>query len=561
MPAVKRKRLTPLQKLRKEYNFWKRRHNKTEMARLEEEIKIRQEKEKTYRENRKYNQMIAEASKGVESEISYLPTNDEEDAQFKEDAKKNGVDFEEIERNPGVYAEILKSSLIDFITVFYQYSTHQKFSVQPFHNEICKKLEDIVFERNTKKNLYIGVPPRHGKSTMSYLFLAWCYTHNKNCNFILTSCNEKLSKQFSANIKSIIETPLYKKLFGIYLDPDNSSKDIWQVDGGGLFRACTLKGAVIGFGAGTLEGFGGALIIDDFMKASDAGSEIIKSDVVRLYQDSLKTRLNNHEKTPIIILAQRLDCDDLVGWIKKNEPDEWDFLEIPALRDNETAIWPQRISVNVLIRMREREPQKFWAQYQQSPKPRGGSVIKGEWFKYYSLQEQLSFRRVFLTADTAFKTNQWNDYSAFGIWGSMHTREFNRLYLLDMEHGKFEAADLSLVVRRFIARYANRYGPLKALYIEDKASGIQLIQDLKRELHIPVIGIKVLADKYTRVCEATPRIMAGDIWLPEGPENPISRKLISECEAFCADMTHKHDDMVDMMAHAIKCGFIQRGLW
>lgn len=561
MPEVKKKRLTPLQKLRKEYNFWKRRHNKTEMARLEDEIKIRQEKEKTYRENLKYNKMIAEASKGVETEVSYLPVNDEEDEQFKENARKNGVDFEEIERNPALYAEILRSSLIDFITVFYQYSHNSKFSVQPFHHKICEKLEDIVLGRNKKKNLYIGVPPRHGKSTISYLFLAWCYTRQKNSNFILTSCNEKLSKQFSSDIKAIIESPLYKKLFGIYLDPDNSSKDIWQVAGGGLFRACTLKGAVIGFGAGTLEGFGGALIIDDFMKASDAGSEIVKSDVVRLYTDSLKTRLNNQEKTPIIIIAQRLDCDDLVGWIKKNEADEWDFLEIPALGDDDRAIWPQRISANVLIKMREREPQKFWAQYQQSPKERGGSVIRGEWFRFYSLQEKPVFRRVFLTADTAFKTNQWNDYSAFGIWGSMLTKEFNRLYLLDMEHGKFEAADLVSVLKRFISRYGNRHGALRAIYIEDKASGIQLIQDLKREIHIPVIGVKVLTDKYTRVCEATPRIMAGDVWLPEGPDNPISRKLISECEAFCADMSHKHDDMVDMMTQAIKCGFLQRGLW
>ncbi len=562
MAKKRNKKMTPLQSLRREYQFYKQRHNSEEMARIESLIEEYKTKEKRYRENRKYNEILKKQKlydACVEPKL--LPENEVQEEEFNEKARANGVDFKKIENNPTLYASILRSSLLDFVTVFYQYTQNERFEYRPFHGEIIKSLEDFVFERNEKKNLYIGIPPRHSKSTISYLFLAWSYTHNKNCNFILTSVNDKLSQKFSSDIMKVISSPLYQKLFNLPLDDSVASKDIWQIKNGGSFRACTLKGAVIGFGAGTLDGFGGALIIDDFMKAADANSENAKREVENLYTDSLKTRLNNQEKTPIIIIAQRLAYDDLIAWIKNNEPDDWKFIEIPALDENENAIWPKRISAKVLIEMREKEPQKFWAQYQQEPKPLGGSVIRGEWFQFYNPKDRLQFRRIFMTADTALKANTWNDYSAFGIWGAMQTRDYSRLYLLDLLHGKYEAADLEGVVRKFISKYNNRYGRISAIYIEDKASGVQLVQDLKRSLSLPVIPLKVQVDKYTRVCEATPRIQAGDIFLPDGPQDLISRKVISECECFCADMSHKHDDIVDMMVHAIKCGFMRRGLF
>ena len=69
------------------------------------------------------------------------------------------------------------------------------------------------------------------------------------------------------------------------------------------------------------KGFGGALIIDDFLKADNYKSAVEKENCIDIYMNTLKSRLNNPE-TPIIIIAQRLAKDDLIGWIEENEPND-----------------------------------------------------------------------------------------------------------------------------------------------------------------------------------------------------------------------------------------------
>ena len=58
MAKKRNKKLTPLQSLRREYQFYKQRHNSEEMARIESLIEEYKTKEKRYRENRKYNEIL-----------------------------------------------------------------------------------------------------------------------------------------------------------------------------------------------------------------------------------------------------------------------------------------------------------------------------------------------------------------------------------------------------------------------------------------------------------------------------------------------------------------------
>jgi predicted phage terminase large subunit-like protein len=88
------------------------------------------------------------------------------------------------------------------------------------------------------------------------------------------------------------------------------------------------------------------------------------------------------------------------------------------------------------------------------------------------------------------------------------------------------------------------------LFIEDKASGQQLIQDFKR-IGLPVRPIEVTKDKLTRVEEVLDYIAAGLVHLPENRAYGNNNILLSECEAFSRDMSHKHDDIVDTLVHLI----------
>jgi predicted phage terminase large subunit-like protein len=115
----------------------------------------------------------------------------------------------------------------------------------------------------------------------------------------------------------------------------------------------------------------------------------------------------------------------------------------------------------------------FSRQYQQNPVPLGGAIVKVAWLKYYEPGEQpAKFSAVIQSWDTANKSGELNDYSVCTTWGVIEKKYF----LLDVCRKRLDYPDLKREVKRL--RYLHR--PNKIL-IEDKASGTQLIQELKAE--------------------------------------------------------------------------------
>ena len=455
--------------------------------------------------------------------------------------------------NKAESAALLRTSLKCFISVFHYYVFRRQFIFKPFHDEIIEKLENLVFDRAEKKNLYIGIAPRFGKSQIMQYFICWCYCINKSCNFIMTSYGDKLVLKFSGQSKSIIESDIYTKLFGLKCVKDTTAKDLWKIDGGGEFRASSLGGTLTGFGAGTTQDtFGGALIIDDFLKADNYKSSTEKQNCIDVYTNTLKSRLNN-PNTPIIIIAQRIAKDDLIGWIEENETDDWDFFVLPTLDNEDKSIWEDKMPTHTLLRMRDTNPFLFYSQYQQEPIILGGSVIKEEWFRFYPTYNNVQFNRLFITADTALKVKEANDFTAIGLWG-LTTK--NELYLIDLLHGKWEAPDLERQFITFWNKWRNGINGCKTngAYIEDKASGTGLIQSIKYK-GVPVIPYEPEKDKLTRVMDVSPYIESGLLYLPMNKEFETSKKLISECTAFTADDSHSHDDIVDCMTLALNIAY------
>ncbi len=77
----------------------------------------------------------------------------------------------------------------------------------------------------------------------------------------------------------------------------------------------------------------------------------------------------------------------------------------------------------------------FLSQYQQEPIAEGGNVIKRDYFRYYPTSSQINYKRVLISADTAMKVKEHNDYSVFIAGG---VTDDNRLHVLDIvrENGK-----------------------------------------------------------------------------------------------------------------------------
>ena len=427
----------------------------------------------------------------------------------------------------------------------------------------CIEVEDGIYLVGKK------LKPTHN-SSICQMYCAWSYMLNPHSNCIYTSYSDDLTSSFSKDIRAIIESDAFKTLTGIKLNKAKSGADYWATSLGGGFRAASMGGSITGFGAGVSgDEFGGALIIDDPNKASSVKSQAELQNVVDYFNNTLKSRLNNQARTPIILIMQRLGLEDLTGYLLENEKDSWDIIKLQGLNeDTGEALWEEKYPAEELLKLKKINPFVYYGQYQQEPIVIGGSVLKTEWFRYYNPREHYDYQYTFVTSDTAQKKGEANDYTVFSFWGKTFD---NRLHWLDMVRGKFEADELREQVKLCWNKWTSSEISPYGFYIEDKSSGIGVLQELRKTFPMPLLPIVrarrkddegkwLAADKFSRCMTAAPYIANGWVYLPNGEKDDISSQLLSECAAFRADLSHKHDDMCDCLFDAIDVAFGSTGL-
>ena len=420
----------------------------------------------------------------------------------------------------------------------------------PHHKIVCDALMRVF--NGECKRLIINIPPRYSKTELVLNWIAWCLGRVPDSEFILTSYSAALAINNSWTARELVLHEAYQEIFpAVQLRHDKAGAHDWRTTSGGVVYAAGAGGTITGYGAGKHRaGFGGAIVIDDPHKPDEATSDVIRQGVLDWFTNTLESRKNDPANTPIVLIMQRLHEKDLAGWLAVNgNGEQWEHICLPALSDDEsTALWPEKHTVEMLKQMRDANPYVFSGQYQQRPSPLGGGLLKGAWFKRYRVLPRILFRAIY--ADTAQKTKEHNDYSVFQCWGK---GEDGNAYLIDQIRGKWEAPELKRRATDFwnkhIAQDPVQYGGLRAMKVEDKASGTGLIQDLSVSSSIPVLPIERDKDKLTRVMDIAGYVEAGRCYIPE--EASWVGDFVAECEGFTPNDTHEHDDQIDPMCDAI----------
>jgi predicted phage terminase large subunit-like protein len=180
----------------------------------------------------------------------------------------------------------------------------------------------------------------------------------------------------------------------------------------------------------------------------------------------------------------------------------------------------------------------FAGQYQQAPSPLGGGLVKAAWFRHYAPGElPESFERIVQSWDTASKATELSDFSVCTTWGI----KGHDLYLLDVVRRRMEYPELKRAVRE----HHERFRPSVVL-IEDKASGIQLIQELIGEGLHAVTRYQPQLDKIMRMHAQTAMIENGFVRVPD--EATWLAQYLHELWVF---PNGKHDDQVDSTAQML----------
>jgi predicted phage terminase large subunit-like protein len=448
-----------------------------------------------------------------------------------------------------MYTEILRRDFSAFVHRSFLELNGQTPFLSNWHLEVLvAKLEDV--RQGRCRRLIINIPPRHLKShTTTIAFPAWLLGHDPSKRILTVCYAQDLSDKLARDSRALMTSPFYQALFDTRLSPDRQAVGEFETTEGGYRFSSSVGGVVTGRGADII-------IVDDPMKADDAVSDVRRNSLNEWYDNTLRSRLNSQDQGAIIVVMQRLHADDLVAHVQEHE--EWDVVSFPAIAVQDTdydiltpygrriihrregeVLQPALLSQATLETLRQTmTAYHFAAQYQQNPTPREGNMVKAEWLKFYEPgSEPATFDRTFQSWDTANKAGELNDYSVCTTWGVKRAANEKSYYLLDVFRKRLNYPELKRAVVDLHRRF-----PESIVIIEDKASGTQLVQELKQEggILIKAYSPPTGTDKELRVDAQSISFETGRVFLRRPA--PWLSDYIAELTGF---PNTKYDDQVD----------------
>jgi predicted phage terminase large subunit-like protein len=457
------------------------------------------------------------------------------------------------------YLPVLRNDFYSFAErCFYELNPQTPLVSAPYIEMIASKLE--ACRQGRCKRLIINLPPRSLKSHLaSVAFPAWWLAHRPSEEVVCVSYAQDLSDKFARDSRRIMNSRWFRAVFPVRLADRTAVADFMTTEQGVRF-ATSVGGQFTGRGADVI-------IIDDPMKPDEALSETQRKSTLEWFDNTLRSRLNHKAEGCIIIVMQRLHQDDLVSHVLEQEP--WEVLALPAIAERtEThliqsplgnsvyrrsvgeVLHPARESLETIKKMRKTISEyTFASQYQQNPTPVSGNLVKREWLRYYQPgEEPARFERIVQSWDTANKASELSDFSVCTTWGVID----NVFYLCDVYRDRLNYPAL----KRKVVELQARFGA-DTVVIEDKASGTQLIQDLKEEGHYGVEPYEPPPgnNKMMRLHAQTTMFENGFVRLPA--EAPWLAEYEAELLGF---PNSRHKDQVDSTTQGLAYVRVPNGL-
>ena len=343
-------------------------------------------------------------------------------------------------------------------------------------------------------NLIINLPPRHMKSLLVSVFWpTWSWIALPQLRWLTGSYATPLAVRDALKSRRIIQSRWYRQRFGhiFHLTGDQNLKSRYENDRTGTRLAFGFNSAVTGEGADVL-------VVDDPLKAQDADSDLLRERVNEIYDNTLSTRANDPRSARRVIIMQRLHERDLTGHLLAKTgqaayahlclPTEYAprlFVPVLGKGDQRTRpgelLWPARFGEQENLAARLDLGERGYAgQHDQRPAPLGGVIYRAEWWcgrnRWHPRADQPAVVGRWISWDTAFKDREQNDSSAVTVW------ELQADYRLRLRHAgwyKLQFPQLAAAIQDEARRWLPD-GKLRGILIEDKASGISLLQTLRQ---------------------------------------------------------------------------------
>jgi predicted phage terminase large subunit-like protein len=458
--------------------------------------------------------------------------------------------------------KVLKLSLKDFVKRAWGILEPVSTLVWSWHLDLICEYLTLVRDEKFKKvcgldleGIIFNVPPRTMKSLLITVFFPiWVWTTRPSRRFMFVSYSEKLSTQHSIFRRSIIESEWYQKEWGsiFTLSRDQNVKGHYGNSARGTMFSTGMQATATGMG-------GDVLIFDDPLNPEQAISQVEREAVNLRFDTTFRSRINDPATGVKIIIMQRLHELDLTGHVLARESSRWKHVSLPAIAPKDenwefprskkienqksgALLWPERLPQSFLSS--QRVGMGSWAfngQYQQTPAPLDGGIIKRQWVRFYrQLPEKFEF--MVQSWDCTFSGGSDNDFVAGQVWG----RSGGKYFMLP--YRTYDRLDFGPTMAAIKACHA-KFPQANAVLIEDKANGPAIISELQKE--IPgVVPVNPEGGKLARAQATAPLWESGSIELPD-PQLFGCAWVEDYLHNICTFPKAAHDDDVDATSQAL----------
>ncbi len=478
------------------------------------------------------------------------------------------IDFEDLlERERRLAAQLLRLSFRDFAEFYWPQLTNLSYPDNPATRALCAAFQAVADGRIWR--LLVAISPGIGKSTMLALYSAWRLARRADWRSLHGMAAALDANRESARVRRLVTSDEFMRYFPeVALAEDEQSVQAWATTKGGRYYALGRDTTVTS--KRVLE-----IVIDDPMTAADRRSKAARDQVWTWLDESLMSRVDG-DRAPILIIAQRLDRDDVHARCLASGQD-WRMLEPAAARDDRglelrdhagELVWaddrapgeliaPQMLSIEKLAGLSK---SVRTVQYQQRPEEDagGGTIARNAWGFHApaganpnaprptgcaspaespTVVTPTSFTLIVISVDPTFGgTSTENDFCSIQAWGRadevVSSAAVQRKFLL----GRWKQRAKQRAQRDAIKAMRAQY-PGATILIEKTAGGAGMIEDFEAEGVKDVEGVSPTTSKAARLDNASPDIEQGFVYLLIGM--PDLQGFVDEL----AGMTVNDDDM------------------
>lgn len=459
--------------------------------------------------------------------------------------------------------ELYRRSLLDFARWAWPRVTGMPWPDNTASRAMCAALQAVADGRIWR--LLVAIPPGCGKSTLLVCYAAWRLARRADWRGLHAMYSSTDAGRESLRVRRLVQHDDFRALYPeVVIRDDENTIGAWATTRDGRYYALGTDTAITSKRVHEL-------VVDDPMTAADRHSKAARERVWTWLEESAKSRLDG-DRAPIIVVAQRLDRDDLIGrCLESGEP--WAYLALPAEADADRCelldhagelVWcderaegellaPEMLSREKLEGLR-RNASVYATQYQRNPSDDETAIVKRTWWRFHhgahvlptaprplgcdtevpAVPTPSGFARVVIAADLTFGSTK-GDYVAIQAWGASGSGRF----LLARFRRRCGLLESVAAIRAMRAQF-----PGAKVIVEKAANGAGAIEELKAAGVEGVVGVKPLGSKAERIGMVSATIEAGDCYLPLGAA------WLGEFVEELAGGT-RHDDEQDCAAYAI----------